>query len=158
MVKSAPGFSALCKVYNLHNKPPLFCLVGYTLFTNSKNVKFSLDFVKCTVYNTDIKNEPQRSKTNRRTFTRTNKQGRRGARCTPKDQRFSDRTKGSRPDQGNRKPALIKMRPNTRQPPPACISPVRAAPVVMSAYIRQKENCKPVLGCTNSHRTYKKDN
>lgn len=28
--------------------------------------------------------------------------------------------------------------------------------MVMSAYIRQKENCKPVLGCTNSHRTYKK--
>jgi transcriptional regulator with XRE-family HTH domain len=58
--------------------------------------------------------EPQRNKTNRRTFTKTNKQGRRGARCTPKDQRFSDRTKGSRPDQGNGKPALIKMRPNTR--------------------------------------------
>ena len=32
--------------------------------------------------------------------------------------------------------------------------PVRAAPVAMSAYIRQKENCKPVLGCTNSPVSY----
>ena len=81
-----------------------------------------------------------------------------GARCTPKEQRTADRTKGINPDQGNGGAALIKTRPKHTPHRLRLVSPVRAAPVVMSAYIRQKENCKPVLGCTNSHRTYKKDN